>query len=90
MKILSKMKILLAAFEHTFDIPTLSVLTDDLVFIHSGVCAQEADPLLLVGAVREIDQFDRYPLDDFVFLLDEEVHIDAKFPCGFAVAFFCS
>ena len=82
------MKVLLAAFEHAFNVPALPILADDFFFIHAGICAQEADPFLPFGAVREIDQLDRYPLDDFIFLLHEKVHIDAKFPCGFATAFF--
>ena len=45
-EIFSKIQVLLATFEHYFDVPVLSILTDDLIFIHFGIGTQQADPLL--------------------------------------------
>ena len=82
------MQVLLAALEHAFDIPAFPILADDLVFIHFSICAQETDPLSGVCTVRKIDQLGRYPLDDFVLILDKKVDLDAEFPCSFATALF--
>lgn len=87
LEVFSKFQKLLAAFEHNLYVPAFSILTENFVFVHICISAEDADPLSGIGSVWNIHKSDGYPFKYPAIFLHKQVDIYTQLPFCFAAAF---